>query len=283
MNLCNIIEIREILSRHGFHFSKSLGQNFLTANWVPEGIAEQCGVDKNSGVVEIGPGMGCLTNELSKLAHHVVAIELDTSLFPVLEETLAPCSNVKVIQGDVLKVNLPEICKENFENMDIHACANLPYYITTPAIAALIDSKCFKSITVMVQKEVAKRICAKVSTKDYGAFSLYCNYHTKPEIILDVPAGCFVPMPKVDSAVVRMEVLDNPPVDTNDSKLLFALIRSAFNQRRKNIANSLSGALSPKFDKATIIKTLTDNGYDTNLRGENLSLEDYAKIANLFT
>lgn len=280
MGLCDIHIIKEVLSKHGFHFSKSLGQNFLTAQWVPERIAAECGVDKNSCALEVGPGMGCLTNELSKQAEKVIAIELDRALFPVLEETLADCSNVEVIHGDVLKTDLSAICKEKFGNKKVYACANLPYYITTPAISTLLDSRLFSGITVMVQKEVAKRICAKAGSSDYSAFSIYVQYYADAKILFDVPAGCFVPQPKVDSAVIRLTPLDKPSVSVKNEKLFFAIVRAAFNQRRKTLVNAISPAFGGKLDKADILLLMKACNLDERIRGEKLTLEQYAALSD---
>ena len=280
MGLCDIHVIKEVLSRHGFHFSKSLGQNFLTAQWVPERIAAECGVDKNSCALEVGPGMGCLTNELSKQAEKVVAIELDRALFPVLEETLADCPNVEVVHGDVLKTDLSAICKEKFGDKKVYACANLPYYITTPAISALLDSKMFSGITVMVQKEVAKRICAKAGSSDYGAFSIYVQYYADAKILFDVPAGCFVPQPKVDSAVIRLNPLNTPSVSVKNEKLFFAIVRAAFNQRRKTLVNAISPAFGGKLEKTDILSLMKTCNLDERIRGEKLTLEEYAALAD---
>ena len=280
MGLCDIHVIKEVLSRHGFHFSKSLGQNFLTAQWVPERIAAECGVDKNSCALEVGPGMGCLTNELSKQAEKVVAIELDRALFPVLEETLADCPNVEVVHGDVLKTDLSAICKEKFGDKKVYACANLPYYITTPAISALLDSKMFSGITVMVQKEVAKRICAKAGSSDYSAFSIYVQYYANAKILFDVPAGCFVPQPKVDSAVIRLNPLNTPSVSVKNEKLFFAIVRAAFNQRRKTLVNAISPAFGGKLEKADILSLMKTCNLDERIRGEKLTLEEYAALAD---
>lgn len=282
MNLCDINVIEEVLKRHGFRFSKSLGQNFLTSEWVPKDIARGSGVDKNSHALEVGPGMGCLTKELSTLANSVVSIELDRTLFPVLDETLADCDNVKIINHDVLKADLQQICAENFpENAEIHACANLPYYITSQALATLIDSKCFKSVTVMIQKEVAERICANAGTKEYGAFSLYVNYYTKPEILFEVPAECFVPRPKVDSAVIRMECLDKPSVDVIDEKLFFKIIKSSFMQRRKTLLNSISNAFDGRLNKEQISEVIIKSGFEPSIRGERLTISDFAHLSNI--
>ncbi|MBQ8144614.1 MAG: 16S rRNA (adenine(1518)-N(6)/adenine(1519)-N(6))-dimethyltransferase RsmA [Butyricicoccus sp.] len=280
MGLCDINEIRDILGRHGFHFSKSLGQNFLTAAWVPAQIAAECGVDQESCAIEVGPGMGCLTVELSKRAGKVTAIELDRSLFPVLEETLAGCDNVEVVQGDVLKVDLAALCAEKFGDKPVYACANLPYYITTPAITALLESGAFRAVTVMVQKEVAERICAVPGTSDYSAFSIFVQYRAKAEILFDVPADCFVPQPKVDSAVIRLTPLEKPAVEVSDEKLFFSIVRAAFNQRRKTLSNAAVAAFNGKLDKSDVAALLESIGLDPRVRGERLSLEEYARLTD---
>lgn len=280
MGLCDLDTIRDVLGRHGFHFSKSLGQNFLTAQWVPERIAAECGADESSCALEVGPGMGCLTVELSKRAEQVVAIELDRALFPVLEETLADCHNVEVVQGDVLKTDLAALCADKFGGKPVHACANLPYYITSPAISALLDSGVFESITVMVQKEVAERICAPAGCADYSAFSIYVQYHAETEILFDVPRDCFVPRPKVDSAVLRLRPRKTPAVETKDEKLFFAIVRAAFNQRRKTLANAAGAAFGGKLNKEEILGLIRSAGLDERVRGERLSLAEYAALAD---
>ena len=278
MDLCNRTVIREVLTRHGFHFSKSLGQNFLTAAWVPERIADECGADAHSCALEVGPGMGCLTQQLSRRAQRVCAIELDRALFPVLDETLADCDNVQIVQGDVLKCDFAALCAEQFGDRPVHACANLPYYITTPAISALLDSKVFASVTVMVQKEVAQRICSQAGSKDYSAFSVYVQYFADAQILFDVPRGCFVPQPKVDSAVVRMVPYDVPPVQVEDEKLFFSLVKAAFGQRRKTLSNALGTALGSTLGKQGIVELIAACGFDPRIRGEKLGLEEFALL-----
>ncbi|MGM9677643.1 MAG: 16S rRNA (adenine(1518)-N(6)/adenine(1519)-N(6))-dimethyltransferase RsmA [Butyricicoccus sp.] len=281
MDLCNIDDIRRVLGRHGFRFSKSLGQNFLTAAWVPAQIADSCGVDRDSCALEVGPGMGCLTEQLSQRADKVCAIELDRNLFPVLEETLAGCDNIEIVQGDVLKCDLAGICQEKFGDAPVYACANLPYYITTPAITALLTANVFRAITVMVQKEVAQRICAPAGSPDYSAFSIYIDYYADAEILFDVPRDCFVPQPKVDSAVVRLIPRGKPPVPVCNEKLFFTLVKAAFGQRRKTLANALQSALGNTLGKTGIVQLITDCGFDARIRGEKLSLADYAKLTEL--
>ncbi|MDY3617907.1 16S rRNA (adenine(1518)-N(6)/adenine(1519)-N(6))-dimethyltransferase RsmA [Agathobaculum sp.] len=280
MGLCDIHDIRAILGRHGFHFSKSLGQNFLTDPSVPAGIAEASGAAETRNVIEVGPGMGCLTAELCRRADKVVAVELDRALLPVLEETLAGFDNIEVVQGDVLALDLKALCREKFGDAPAAACANLPYYITTPAITALLESGAFTRITVMVQREVARRICAKPGTPDYSAFSIYVQYHAAAEILFDVPADCFVPQPKVDSAVLQLTPLAKPPVETRDEKLFFALVRAAFNMRRKTLVNALGPVLGSRIGKAEITALVESVGLDVRVRGERLSLADFAKLAD---
>ncbi len=280
MGLCDIHVIKDVLGRHGFRFSKTLGQNFLTAQWVPDRIAAECGAGPDSAVLEIGPGMGCLTYALSKTAGKVVAVELDRALFPVLEETLAECKNVEVVHGDVLKTDLAALCRAHFGQTPVYACANLPYYITTPAIAALLDSHAFQGITVMVQKEVAKRICAPVGSSASGAFTVYVQYRAAARILFDVPAGCFIPQPKVDSAVLQLTPLAAPAVQVQDEALFFSIVRAAFQQRRKTLANALSAAFCGRLDKAQILTLITSCGLDARVRGEQLSLAEFGRLAD---
>lgn len=281
MGLCDIQDIKMILARHGFRFSKSLGQNFLTEQWVPEHIAQMCGVDEQSAVIEVGPGMGCLTVELSKRAKQVVAIELDRTLFPVLDETLAGCKNVQVVHGDILKTDLNALCAQHFAGCPVYACANLPYYITSPAITALLDSGAFCAITVMVQKEVAQRICAPAGSGQASAFSIYIQYRAQAEYLFDVPRDCFVPAPKVDSAVIRLTPLPAPAVTVKDEALFFAIVRAAFQQRRKTLVNAIGTAFGGRLDKEALTKLVMDCGLDARVRGERLSLEDYARLTNI--
>lgn len=279
MNLCDIEVIQEVLKQHGFRFSKSLGQNFLIEESVPRDIASGC---NGAYALEVGAGMGCLTKELCKIAEKVVSIELDETLLPILKDTVGEFENLNIINQDILKADLHEICKENFpEDAEIHACANLPYYITSQAIATLIDSKCFKSITVMIQKEVAQRICADAGTKAYGAFSLYVNYHTKPEILFDVPAECFIPKPKVDSAVIRLECLEKPSVETDNVQLFFRIIKASFMQRRKTLHNSIASAFDGKLNKEEIAEVIIESGFEPSIRGERLTIQDFAHLSNV--
>lgn len=277
--LSDIGTIKDILSRHGFTFSKSLGQNFLINPSVCPRMAELSGAGRGVGVIEIGPGIGVLTNELCKLADKVVAIELDKRLLPVLEETLGEYDNLKVVNADVLETDLHKLIEDEFSGMEVVVCANLPYYITSPVIMKLLEDKLpISAITVMVQKEAAQRICAEVGSRQSGAVTVSVNYYAKPEMLFSVSAGSFMPAPKVDSAVIRLNVLGEPPVKVNDEKKLFSVIKAAFSQRRKVILNSLSSGLS--LDKSKTAEVLEKSGVPLNARAEKLSLQNFADIAN---
>ncbi len=276
--LSDIGTIKEILGRHGFTFSKSLGQNFLINPSVCPRMAELSGAKNGVGVVEIGPGIGVLTNELCKLADKVVAVELDKRLLPVLDETLAEYDNIKVINADVMELDLNALIADEFEGMDVVVCANLPYYITSPIIMKLLEDKLpIKAITVMVQKEAAQRICAEVGSRMSGAVTVSVNYYAKPSMLFSVSAGSFMPAPKVDSAAIRLDILSKPPVQTNEKKF-FAVIKAAFSQRRKVISNSLSSGLS--LSKEKTLEILKSANVPSNARAEKLSLDDFANIAN---
>ncbi len=279
MNLTDYKEIRALLEKHGFRFSKSLGQNFLTAAWVPEDIADAAGLDEKTGVLEIGPGVGCLTRELSKRAGKVVSVELDRSLRPVLAETLTGCENVEVVFGDILKQDLPALLEETMPGLRHVVCANLPYNVTTPVLTALLESGLFETVTVMVQREVAQRICSAPGKPDYGAFGVFVQWHAETELLFDVPPSCFVPQPKVTSSVIRLTRRDAPPVPVRDEELLFRIVRAAFNQRRKTLVNALASQV-PGVTKEDVEKTLGALGYDTRIRGEVLDLGGFAKISD---
>jgi len=278
MNLCNIQEIKPLLARHGFHFSKSLGQNFLIAPWVPEDIAASAGLDEHTGVLEIGPGIGCLTVELAKQANKVLAVELDKALLPVLAETLHGYPNTEVIHGDILKLDLGELVSTHFQDLRPVVCANLPYNITTPILTKLIDCGLFEQITVMIQREVAHRLCAPAGSPDYGAISLYIAYHTEPTLLFDVPPDCFIPAPKVTSSVITFKKRTAPPVVT-DPATLFQVIKIAFSQRRKTLLNCLSAAL-PQASKETLAQILVSLNHDPRIRGETLDLQAFAKLTD---
>ena len=271
--------IKEILTRHGFHFSKSLGQNFLINDSVCPRMAEQCGAEDCAGVIEVGPGIGVLTWELSQVAKKVAAIELDQRLFPVLEETLAGCGNVKIIPGDVMKLDLHRLIREEFGDGPVCVCANLPYYITSPVILRFLEGKLpLKSITVMVQKEAAQRLCARPGTRECGAVSVAVHYRCVPQVLFPVGRGSFLPPPKVDSAVIRLDLLQEPPVQVRDEEWFFKVSRAAFAQRRKTAANSISATLG--IPKGKIEEGLLAAGAPANARAEQLSLEQFAALAN---
>lgn len=279
MDLCNVQEIKALLGRHGFHFSKSMGQNFLIEAWVPEDIAAASGAGPGYAVLEIGPGIGPLTRQLSALADKVAAVELDRSLLPILTETLADCPNTEIISGDILKINIPALVEEKFQNFTPIVCANLPYHITSPTIAALIDSKCFQRITLMIQREVALRICAAPGTRDYGAFSVFCQYHTKPEILFDVPSTCFLPAPKVTSSVIRLVPTAAPPVTVDKEAHFFQVVKGAFAQRRKTLVNSLSSVFSGEHTKEELRQAVVSCGFPDTVRGEQLGIMDFAALS----
>ena len=276
MNLCDINQIKALLARHGFHFSKSMGQNFLIEDWVPREIAKASGAGPGAGVLEVGPGIGPLTRELAGRADKVVSVELDTALLPILAETLRDCPKAEVIWGDILKTDIPVLTGEKFQGLTPIACANLPYNITTPAITALIEAHCFSAITVMIQREVAKRICAAPGTADYGAFSVYCQYHTSPEYLFEVPPDCFIPAPKVTSAVVRMEPRPAPP-EVDDPAHFFRVVKAAFALRRKTLLNSLSAGLGGQREE--IAQAIAACGLPPDVRGERLSIPQFAQLS----
>ena len=278
MDLCDINQIKALLARHGFRFSKSMGQNFLIESWVPRDIAAASGAGPGKGVLEVGPGIGPLTTQLSLLADKVVSVELDRSLLPILAETLAGRDNAEIVSGDILKTDILALVREKFARLDPIACANLPYNITTPAITALIESGCFSAITVMIQREVARRICAAPGTADYGAFSLYCQYHTTPELLFDVPPECFVPAPKVTSSVVRM-VPRPAPAEVDDPDHFFLVVRAAFSQRRKTLVNGLNSAFGQKLSKEALSQVIRDCGLPADVRGERLGIPEFAALS----
>ena len=278
MDLCNINEIKSLLARHGFRFSKSMGQNFLIADWVPREIAKASGAHPDAGVLEIGPGIGCLTRELAGRAGKVVSVELDRSLLPILEETLTDRDNVEIVSGDILKLDIRQTTLEMPWLSGFAACANLPYNITTPAITALIEAQCFFAITVMIQKEVAQRICAQPGSKDYGAFSVYCQYYTAPELLFEVPPDCFIPAPKVTSAVVRM-VPRPAPAEVDDPDHFFRVVKAAFALRRKTLLNSLSANLGGRYSKEELSQAIAACGLPPDIRGERLSIPQFAQLS----
>ena len=279
MDLCDIREIKALLARHGFRFSKSMGQNFLIEGWVPQEIAAAAQADGTCGVLEIGPGIGPLTVQLARRAGRVAAVELDRSLLPILGETLAPFDNVSVIPGDVMKLDLPALLEEQLPGLTPIACANLPYNITTPVLTKLLECGRFASITVMIQREVAQRICAAPGTGDYGAFSVFCQYHTAPELLFAVGRVWFMPAPMFTSAVVLVVPRAEPPHTLVDEAFFFRVVRAAFAQRRKTLLNGLSAAFGAQLDKDALRQVLQRAGLDESIRGERLSIEAFARLA----
>lgn len=279
MELTSPRVIKDIAARFGFTFSKGLGQNFLLDSTVLDRIVEAAEID--SGVLEVGPGFGVLTKHLAETGKKVVSVEIDRRLLPVLDYTLEGYDNVTVIERDIMKTDVKALIDEEFGKEKISVAANLPYYITTPIITSLIEAKLpLKNIVVMVQKEVAERICAKPGKKDYGAITVLCQYYTEPEMVCVVPAGSFYPPPKVDSAVLCMKLRDKPAVQTKDEKIFFRVVKSAFAQRRKTLLNCLQSGFSA--DKDTISKILESVGISPQIRGEKLGLEEFGKIADAF-
>ena len=271
--------IKEVLSRHGFHFSKALGQNFLINPGVCPRMAAECGAQRCKGVIEVGPGIGVLTWELSQVAQKVCAIELDSRLFPVLEETLAGRDNVKLVPGDVMKLDLNQLIRQEFGGGPVCVCANLPYYITSPVILRLLEEGLpITSITVMVQKEAAQRLCAAPGERECGAVSVAVHYRSQPKLLFQVGRGSFLPPPKVDSAVLRLDLRQEPPVSVADEDWFFRVSRAAFAQRRKTAANSLSATLG--LPKPQVEQALAAAGAAENVRAERLTLEQLAALAN---
>lgn len=278
MDLCNINDIKALLSRHGFRFSKSMGQNFLIEDWVPQDIAAASGAKSGCGVLEIGPGIGPLTRQLSLRADKVVSVELDRALLPILAETMQDRENVEIVPGDILKTDIPSLVREKFQGLTPLACANLPYNITSPAITALIEANCFAAITVMIQREVALRICAKPGTADYGAFSVLCQYHTAPELLFEVPPSCFIPAPKVTSAVVRM-VPREKNAEVDDETHFFKVVRASFALRRKTLVNSLSTVFGAQLSREQLSQAIAACGLPPDIRGERLGIPEFAALS----
>ena len=277
--LSDINVIKDVLSRHGFSFSKALGQNFLVNPSVCPKMAQACGADENTGVIEIGAGIGVLTKELAKRAKKVVSVELDTRLLPVLDETLSEFDNVEIVNADIMKLDLQKLIEEKFSSMKVVVCANLPYYITSPVITMLLESKIpIESVTVMIQKEVADRLTAPVGSRDSGAVTVCVNYFSTPEKLFDVKRGSFMPMPKVDSAVIRLDIRKEPAVPVDDEKKFFRLVKAAFSMRRKTALNSISAGLG--VPKPTVEQALLHAGLELTVRAENLTLVDFANLSN---
>lgn len=279
INVCDVNVMKPLLALHGFHFSKAKGQNFLIAPWVPEQIAERAGVDATAGVLEIGPGIGPLTQQLALRAGKVCAVELDKRLEPILEQTVGDFSNLEIIWDDVLKQSIPALVAEKFAGLRPMACANLPYYITSPILTALLEARCFDSVTVMVQKEMAVRIAAKPGTADYSAFTVFCQFYAEPEILFDVPAHCFLPQPKVTSAVITLKTRKTLPWDVHDRATFFRAVRASFAMRRKKLQNGLAAGF-PELGKQGVGEVIAACGLDENVRGETLSIAQFVELAN---
>ena len=281
VNVCDIQVMKPLLAEHGFHFSKAKGQNFLIAPWVPRSIAEEAGVNETAGVLEIGPGIGVLTQELAFRYRKVIAVEIDNGLIPVLRYTLQDCPEgvVNVVHADVMKTDLKALLAPAFEAGKVSVCANLPYYITTPILSALLEAECFERVTVMVQKEVAQRIAAKPGTADYGAFTVFCQYYAQPELLFDVPPHCFMPQPKVTSAVITLRTRKELPWQILEKDVFFRTVKASFAMRRKKLSNGLASGF-PELGKAGAAEVIEAAGFDANVRGETLSIPEFSRIAN---
>lgn len=278
VNVCDIQVMKPMLAEHGFRFSKAKGQNFLIASWVPEQIAQRSGVDAQAGVLEIGPGVGPLTQQLCLRAGKVCAVELDQRLKPILDRTVGEFDNLNILWNDVLKLDIPALVAGEFPGLRPMACANLPYYITSPILSALLEADCFHSVTVMVQKEVAQRIVAAPGSGDYSAFSVLCQYYAQPEILFDVPAHCFLPQPKVTSAVVTLRIRRDRNWGIDDAGLFFRTVRASFAMRRKKLVNGLAAAF-PELGKAGVCEAIRRAGLEENVRGETLGIPEFAMLS----
>lgn len=280
MDLYDYNTVKRILSKHGFTFSKALGQNFLINPDVCPQMAEGLSADENTGVLEVGPGIGVLTKELCRVAGKVVSVELDKRLFPVLDETLAEFDNLEIINADVMKIDLNKLIEEKFSGcLSVKVCANLPYYITSPVIMTLLESKLpVDEIVVMVQKEAGERLCAEVGSRMAGAVTVAVNYYADSEILFDVNRDSFMPSPKVDSVVIRLAVRKNSKFEVSNEKKFFSLVKCAFSQRRKTALNSISNTMGVPKDKISAV--FTELGLDTNIRAEKLTMNDFINIAD---
>lgn len=276
-NLSDISVVKRVLSKHGFNFSKALGQNFLINPSVCPRMAENCGADENTGVIEIGAGIGVLTAELAKRAKKVVSIELDTRLLPVLSETLSEFDNVEIVNADVMKTDLHALIKEKFQGMDVVVCANLPYYITSPIITMLLEEKLpIKAITVMIQKEAADRLSTPVGSRDSGAITVCTNYYAEVKHLFNVSRGSFMPPPNVDSTVIKLQIRPEPAVKVSDEKKFFRMVKAAFAQRRKTAVNSIASGMG--LSKNQVAEALQKSGLDVNVRAEKLTMEELAAL-----
>ena len=276
-NLSDISVIRSVLEKHGFNFSKALGQNFLINPSVCPRMAEYSLADENTGVIEIGAGIGVLTAELAKIAKKVVCVELDTRLLPILDETLADFDNIEIVNADVMKTDLKALIEEKFQGMDVVVCANLPYYITSPVITMLLESRPpIKAVTVMIQKEAADRLCTPVGSRDSGAITVCTNYYAEVKQLFNVSRGSFMPAPNVDSTVIRLDIRETPAVKVSDEKKFFKMVKAAFAQRRKTALNSISSGMG--LSKTQVAQALRNSGLDENVRAEKLTMDELALL-----
>lgn len=276
-NLSDISVIRSVLEKHGFNFSKALGQNFLINPSVCPRMAEYSLADENTGVIEIGAGIGVLTAELAKIAKKVVCVELDTRLLPILDETLADFDNIEIVNADVMKTDLKALIEEKFQGMDVVVCANLPYYITSPVITMLLESRLpIKAVTVMIQKEAADRLCTPVGSRDSGAITVCTNYYAQVKQLFNVSRGSFMPAPNVDSTVIRLDIREYPAVEVSDEKKFFKMVKAAFAQRRKTALNSISSGMG--ISKTQVADALRASGLEENVRAEKLTMEELATL-----
>lgn len=277
LELTDIGTIKALLARHGFHFSKALGQNFIVNPSVCPRMADESGIDSESGVIEIGAGIGVLTAELAKRAKKVVCIELDSKLLPILDETLADFDNIEIINADVLKIDLAALIEEKFGGMPVYVCANLPYYITSPVIMTLLESRLpLKAVTVMVQREAAQRLCAPVGSRLSGAVTVAVDYYAEARKLFDVSAGSFMPAPKVDSSVIRLDIREKPGIEVSDEKLFFSMVHAAFGQRRKTASNSISSGTG--IPKAVVAEAIERCGFPLSVRAESMTAEQLAAL-----
>lgn len=277
LELTDIGTIKALLARHGFHFSKALGQNFIVNPSVCPRMADESGIDSESGVIEIGAGIGVLTAELAKRAKKVVCIELDSKLLPILDETLADFDNIEIINADVLKTDLAALIEEKFGGMPVYVCANLPYYITSPMIMTLLESRLpLKAVTVMVQREAAQRLCAPVGSRLSGAVTVAVDYYAEARKLFDVSAGSFMPAPKVDSSVIRLDIREKPGIEVSDEKLFFSMVHAAFSQRRKTASNSISSGTG--IPKAVVAEAIERCGFPPSVRAESMTAEQLAAL-----
>lgn len=276
-NLSDISVIKDVLERHGFSFSKALGQNFIINPGICPKMAENCLCDENTGVIEIGAGIGVLTAQLAKRAKKVVCVELDTRLLPILDETLGEFDNIEIINADVMKTDLHALIKEKFQGMEVVVCANLPYYITSPIITMLLESRLpVKAITVMVQKEAADRLCTPVGSRDSGAITVCTNYYAQVRQLFNVSRGSFMPQPNVDSTVIRLDIRQKPAVKVSDEKKFFKMVRAAFSQRRKTAVNSIASGMG--ISKQQVCQALLKSGLSETVRAEKLSMQELAQL-----